>query len=82
MGNCIYKPLYQTSCNNETSDGQEFCDEHKFISCAQHSQFKDSDGVLFYVKCSKKAIYECNAFNGSWPCGQPLCSEHHELHSH
>lgn len=82
MNKCCYKPLYQDSCENDTTQDDKFCDIHKFVSCAEHTSFKDSDGKVFLIKCSRKAIVECNDYNGSWPCGQPLCSEHLLTHGH
>lgn len=80
MYNCIYRPLYQDRCSNETLPGEQFCAQHKDTICSHYSPFKDSDGKSFYLKCQKKAIFECNGWNGSWPCGYALCEDHRHNH--
>lgn len=80
MTTCPYKPHHQDYCETEVSEVGEFCQKHKFISCANHEKIENADGSFFWKKCSEKATIECSQFRGSYVCGMPLCATHFQSH--
>jgi len=77
MKKCTYRSIYSKECPNNSVADSDFCEQHQHIKCQDYTLTADG-----YIKCNNKAIYECNDYSGSWPCGRPLCEDHLKTHHH
>ena len=58
---CKYDICWKGRCDNDALSGKDYCKEHLDKKCTH---------------CNEQAIGECHKYNGSFPCGSPVCQEH------